>query len=213
MSRVGEGLASRKAGQGSGHPLPYVIRGIMGSVVAITLVQQLLYFKASNFWIYIGLYFVANGILSMRVARSGRITETSGSIVGPLISIIGGAVLVVAYPFSAYRATLVPTEGGKLIFGIIVSAIGLLHFLGKVRITAKPVMKRAPHIFGGLEILLGLTLIAVPISWENRLIDLVWITTALIWIVPLAVYMFAIAYWLHTARHTFHNSQQSVFRD
>jgi len=174
--------------------LPYLVRGIMGIIVAVTLFQQLFYFEASTFWIYLGLYFIANGILSLRAARSALGARMRNSIIGPLISIIGGAVMVVAYPFSAYRATLIPTEAGKVVVGVIVSAIGLMDFLGRVRLTVRPTLSWAQRLFGGLEILLGLTLIAIPISWQSRLISLAWISIALVWIVPVTVYMFLIAY-------------------
>ena len=104
--------------------------------------------------------------------------------------------MVVTYPFSAYRATLVPTDAGKMTLGLIVSAIGLLHFLGKVRLTVRPLVKWADLVFGGLETLLGFSLIAIPISWETWLFSLAWISVALVWIVPVTFYMFLIAYRL-----------------
>jgi len=170
----------------------------MGLIVAVTLVRQLFYLRLSNFWIYLGVYFIANGLLSFKEIR--RIpAKRIGSILGPMISIIGGSIMVVAYPFSAYAATLVPTDAGKYTFGIIVSFIGLLEILGMVRIAAKEVVKNVHFIFGGLEVLLGIILIAFPLSWETRLFELAWITIALLWIIPVAIYMFLVAYQLHNS--------------
>jgi len=183
-------LASNKSKKTA---LRYLIRGIMGSIVAVTLIRQLFYLKLSNFWIYLGFYFIANGVLSLKEVRSARTTRM-GSLLGPLVSIGGGLVMVVAYPFSAYAATLVPTEAGKITFGTIVSVVGLLEVMGKVRVTAEPIVKHIHLVFGGIEILLGSVLIAFPLTWETRLFELVWITIALLWIVPVTCYMYFIAY-------------------
>jgi len=107
--------------------------------------------------------------------------------------------MVVAYPFSVYAATLVPTDAGKFTFGVIVSVIGMLEVLGKVRIAAKEVVRKVHLVFGGLEMLLGIILIAFPLSWETRLFELAWITIALLWIIPVAIYMFLVAYQLHNS--------------
>jgi len=170
----------------------------MGLIVAVTLVRQLFYLKLSNFWIYLGVYFIANGLLSLKEIRTVP-AKRIGSILGPMISIIGGSVMVVAYPFSAYAATLVPTDAGKFTFGAIVSVIGMLEVLGKVRIAANEAVKNVHLVFGGLEVLLGIILIAFPLSWETRLFELVWITIALFWIIPVAIYMFLVAYQIHKA--------------
>ena len=168
----------------------------MGSIVAVTLLRQLFYLKLSNFWIYLGVYFIANGALSFKGVRS---TPTPMiSLLGPSISIVGGLVMVIAYPFSAYSATLVPTEAGKIAFGLIVSVVGLLEVMGKVRITAEPIVKHIHLVFGAVEILLGCVLIAFPLSWENRLFELVWISIALLWIIPVTFYMYFIAYRLRS---------------
>jgi len=169
----------------------------MGSIVAVTLLRQLFYLKLSNFWIYLGVYFVANGALSFKEARSVSPPRMI-SLLGPSISIVGGLVMVVAFPFSAYSATLVPTEAGKVTFGLIVSVVGFLEVLGKVRITADPMVKHIHLLFGGVELLLGCVLIAFPLSWENRLFELVWISIALLWIVPVTLYMYFLAYRLRS---------------
>jgi len=169
----------------------------MGSIVTVTLVRQLLYLKVSNFWIYLGVYFITNGVISFKEARSAPTREIR-SILGPIISIIGGSMMAVTYPFSAYSATLVPTEAGKMTFGIIVTTVGLLEAMGKVRITAEPIVKRIHLVFGGVEMLLGSILIAFPLSWETRLFELVWISIALLWIIPVTSYMYFVAYRIRT---------------
>ena len=169
----------------------------MGSIVAVTLLRQLFYLKLSNFWIYLGVYFIANGALSFKEVRAAP-TRRMVSLLGPSISIVGGLVMVIAYPFSAYSATLVPTEAGKIAFGLIVSVVGLLEVMGKVRITAEPMVKHIHLVFGAVEILLGCILIAFPLSWENRLFELVWISIALLWIIPVTFYMYFIAYRLRS---------------
>ena len=165
----------------------------MGSIVAVTLIRQLFFLKLSNFWIYLGLYFIANGILSFKETRSAC-TARMFSLLSPLISVVGGLVMVIAFPFSAYSATLVPTEAGKITFGVIVTVVGLLEVKGKVWITAEPILKRIHLFFGGVEMLLGSILIAFPLSWETRLFELVWISIALLWIVPVTSYMYFLAY-------------------
>ena len=171
----------------------------MGSIVAATLFRQLFYLKVSNFWIYLGFYFIANGLLGVREARSAPSKRIVSILAPSLISIIGGAVMVVAYPFSTYSATLVPTQTGKVAFGLIVSVVGLMEVTGKVRITAEPAVKNIHLVLGGLEMLLGLILITIPISWETRLFELAWITVALLWIIPVTFYMFLIAYQIRRA--------------
>ena len=169
----------------------------MGSIVAVTLIRQLFYLKLSNFWIYLGFYFIANGVLSFKEARSNR-TARMFSLLGPLLSVVGGLVMVITFPFSAYSATLVPTEAGKMTFGVIVTTVGLLEAMGKVRITPEPIVKRIQLGFGGVEMLLGSILIAFPLSWETRLFELVWISIALLWIIPVTGYMYFIAYRIRT---------------
>ena len=79
--------------------LPYLIRGIMAVVVAITLVRQFVVpgSKASNFPIYLGFYFLANGILSLKMARAGP-EKGKGQVVAALTTLVGGLALIIAFP-------------------------------------------------------------------------------------------------------------------
>lgn len=91
--------------------LPYLVRGIMAMIVALTLIRQFIEpsSKASNFPIYLGVYFLANGILSFREARSEP-NQRRGLVFDALASIIGGLALIVAFPFSDYRDSLIATD-------------------------------------------------------------------------------------------------------
>jgi uncharacterized membrane protein HdeD (DUF308 family) len=173
--------------------LPYLIRGIMAIIVAVTLIRQFVVpgSKASNFPIYLGIYFLANGILSLREARS-ETTQTRGPILAALASIVGGLMLIVTFPFSSYRDSLIATDLGRYLFSGIVIIIGLLQVQGVVHMTPEPILKRAHRVFGFLEILLGIVVLAAPIDWEANAI-------ALIWTVLIAIYMLYVAHRLHSA--------------
>ena len=106
-----------------------------------------------------GLFFLFNGILSFKEARAEPI-KSSGLILAALTSIIGGLAFVIIYPFSPYRQTLVGTDLGRYVFGAIVIIIGLLQLGGTVHITPEPVVKQAHLIFGFLEVLLGIVVMA-----------------------------------------------------
>jgi len=77
--------------------LPYLIRGAMAIIVAITLVRQFVVpgSDASNFPISLGVYFLANGILSFKIARSDE-ERGRKDLAAALTSIIGGILLIVA---------------------------------------------------------------------------------------------------------------------
>jgi hypothetical protein len=174
--------------------LPYLIRGIMAVIVAITLVRQFIEpgSKASNFPIYLGVYFLANGILSFKEARSGPSGGSRREALAAVTSIIGGLALIVAYPFSSYRESLIATDIGRYAFSAIVIIIGLLQTQDAVHMTPQPIVKQAHLVFGFLEVLLGLVVLAAPIDWEANLVALVWITL-------IAIYMLFVAHRLRGA--------------
>jgi len=160
----------------------------MGAVISITFTLELLGLAdASNFPIYLGFYFIANGILTFRLARADN--SKSGSMLSAVISIIGGLVIVIAYPFSAYRATMIATDAGRVVFGLIAGVIGMLELLGKVRITSEPIMKQMPTVLGGLLLFLGVLFVLFPINWISRFV-------AVVWTILVASYMFFIAHKL-----------------
>jgi hypothetical protein len=170
---------------------PYLIRGILGIIIAIDLTQQFFTpVKGPNLPIYMGLFFLFNGILSLKEARAEPI-KSSGPIIAALTSIIGGLAFVIIYPLSPYRQTLVGTDLGRYAFGAIVIIIGLLQLGGTVHITPEPVVKQAHLIFGFLEVLLGIVVIASPIDWVAN-------TVAFVWVALVAVYMFYVAHRLRS---------------
>jgi len=173
--------------------LPYLVRGTMAIIVAITLVRQFVVPGSSvaNFPIYLGVYFLANGILSFRIARSdpGRGTR---DLLAASTSIIGGLLLIVTFPVSSYRDSLVATDVGRYAFSAIVIVIGLLQVQKAVYMTPQHVVKRAHTVFGSLEVLLGIVVMAVPIGWEANAV-------ALTWLVLVAIYMFVVAHRLRSA--------------
>jgi hypothetical protein len=181
-----------KSGKGSRKQwLPYLIRGILGVIIAVNLVQFVFVrVKGPNFPIYMGLFFLFNGILSFKQARAEPVKST-GLVLAALASIIGGLTFVIIYPFSPYRQTLVATDLGKYTFGAIVIIIGLLQLGGTLHITPEPVVKQAHRVFGFLEVLLGIVVMA-------EAVDLA-IATGFVWITLVAIYMF---YVVHRLRST-----------
>jgi len=169
--------------------LPFLIRGIMGIVIAATMVRDLFATAktATNLPMYLGVYFIANGVLSLKLARAE--TTDKSKLLAPLASIIGGLALVVTYPFSSYRETLVATDLGRVAFGAIVIIIGLLQVQGTLHITPQPVLKNVGRVLGLLEILLGVAVIASPIAWQA-------LSIGFVWLILVAVYMFYVAFRL-----------------
>jgi len=165
--------------------VPYLIRGVLGTVIAITLVQSFLFpQKLSNWPIYMGVYFFANGVMSFKEARSAP-TKTSGPMLAALASLIGGLLAIASYV--SYRVT--PTYLGiyPYVFGAIVIVIGILQVHHAVRMTPHPVLKRAHLVLGYLEILLGIVIIGFQIDWQADAV-------ALVWVVLVAAYMFYVAH-------------------
>ena len=169
--------------------LPYLIRGILGIIIAANLTQQFFTpVKGPNLPIYMGLFFLFNGILSFQEARAEP-TKSRGPTLAALISIIGGLAFVIIYPFSPYRQSLVGTVLGRSSFGAIVIIIGLLQLGGTVHITPEPVLKQANLIFGFLEVLFGIVVMASGA-------DGVALTIAFAWVAIVAMYMFYVAHRL-----------------
>ncbi|MFI5449475.1 MAG: hypothetical protein ACHQ03_06910 [Candidatus Bathyarchaeia archaeon] len=164
--------------------LPFLIRGVMAMITAFTLVQQLIIpgSSASNFPIYLGFYFLANGILTFKMARS----DDRGGVFAALASIIGGLMLIVWYPFGSYSNSLISTDMGRYAFSAVVIIIGLLQVQDAVQITLEPIMKRANAVFGFLEILLGIVVLATPVNWEANAVAFVWTATVSIYMLYVA---------------------------
>lgn len=176
--------------------VPYLIRGIMGIVIAITLVRQFVEpgSKASNFPVYLGVFFLANGLLSFRAARADPM-QGKRNVLAALASLIGGLAIIVAFPFSDYRDSLIATDLGRYAFSTVVALIGLLQLQGAVHMTPEPVLKRAHTISGFLEILLAIAVAFEPFGKGGGADNAV----ALIWTVFISFYMFLVAHRVRNA--------------
>jgi len=173
------------------------VRGALGTIIAATMFEQFLVtekplteFSIANFPIYIGFFFLMNGLLSLKLARSA--VAGRRSIAAAVTSIIGGLVIIIIYPFSSYRTTLVSTALGRLAFGAIVIILGMLQIRDRVALTPKPALERPKIVLGGLEVLFGITVIASPI---NKFIGAI----AFAWLALVVVYMFYLAHILRRA--------------
>jgi xanthine/uracil permease len=165
--------------------VPYLIRGVLGTIIAITLVQYFLIpQKLSNWPIYMGIYFLANGVLSFKEARSAP-AKTNRPILAALASIIGGVLAIISYV--SYRVTPIYLGIYPYVFGAIVIVIGLLQAHHAVRMTPHPILKRAHRVFGFLEILLGIVMLWFQIDWQADAV-------AFVWVVLVAIYMFYVAH-------------------
>lgn len=165
--------------------LTYLIRGVMGLVIATSLIQKFLNpEKPSHYPIYMGVYFLANGVLSLKEARTPPM-KGRRPILAALASIIGGLLLVVGFPL--YNHALISTNAFTYGFAAIVIVIGLLQAHHAVRMTPHPILKRAHLVFGFLEIMLGVVVIAFTIDWQADAV-------ALVWVLLVSIYMFYVAY-------------------
>jgi hypothetical protein len=171
---------------------PYVVRGTLGTIIAATMFEQFLVtekplteFSVGNFPIYLGFFFLMNGLISLKSARSA-VADRSRAIAAAVSSITGGLLMIIIYPFSPYRTTLVSTVLGRLAFGVIVIIIGALQVRDRVIVTGQPALERPKIVLGGLEILLGIAVIASPI---NKFVGAI----AFTWVVLVIIYMFYLA--------------------
>jgi hypothetical protein len=157
--------------------------------VAASLTQQLVASpeKGSTFPVYLGYYFLLNGVLSLQVARS--MPKNTKETWAAVASSVGGLWLIIAYPFNLYHLIGVATDLGRFIFSTIVIVIGILQVQGTVRMTPQPIVKHADLIFGFLEIVLGIVVVAAPIDWQANAV-------ALVWTVLVSIYMFFVAHRL-----------------
>jgi len=168
----------------------YVIRGVTGAIIAITLIQKFISpERASNYPIYMGIYFLANGMLSLKEARSTP-TKTKGPTLAALTSTVGG--LLLAFGYLLYSRELVSANFYVYGFSVIVILVGLLQIHHAVRMTPHPILKRAHLVFGFLEVLLGIVVAVFSLDWEADAV-------ALVWVVLVSVYMFYVA---HVLRNT-----------
>ncbi|MGO9645127.1 MAG: TRIC cation channel family protein [Candidatus Bathyarchaeia archaeon] len=181
--------------------LPFVLRGVLSVIIASTILEQFFLsgnpiteFSVGNFPIYLGFYFLMNGILTFKEAHSSLIVPTDSRKLtnASLVSIIGGLFLLIAFPFSSHSdLALLTGDVGRLAFAVVVVVIGLLQIQGSIYMTQEPRMRLPDLVFGFLEILLGLVVLAAPVGAIAGSI-------AFVWLVLVAVYMFIVAHRLHS---------------
>jgi len=116
--------------------------------------------------------------------------ENTKETLAAIASSVGGFWLIIAYPFNLYHLVGVATNLSRFIFSAIVIVIGILQVQGTVRMTPQPIVKHADLMFGFLEIVLGMVVIAAPIDWEANAV-------ALVWTVLVSIFMFFVAHRLH----------------
>jgi len=182
--------------------LPYALRGVLGIIIASTILEQFFLsaqpgatFSVGNFPVYLGFYFLMNGILTFKEAQSTLITQVDSRRLtfASLVSIVGGLYMLIMFTFTSHDPNLMSANSavGRLVFAGIAVTIGLLQIQGSIHITQGPRLSLPDMVFGFLEILLGLVVLASPVGVLAG-------TIAFVWIVLVAAYMFLVAYRLHT---------------
>jgi len=181
--------------------LPFVLRGVLGVIIASTILEQFFLsgnpiteFSVGNFPVYLGFYFLMNGMLTFKEAHSTLIVPADSRKLtnASLVSMIGGLFLVIAFPFSSHSdLTFMTGDVARLVFAVVVMVIGLLQIQGSIYMTQEPRMRLPDLVFGFLEILLGLVVLAAPVGVIAGSI-------AFVWVVLVAVYMFIVARRLHS---------------
>ena len=171
----------------------FSIRGFFGLLISIGLFLPGTTAKLAE--IYVACFFIANGILSLKVIRQLEEGERARfAKVPPYVSVIGGAGILL-FRLLAVLAIFTLSFGdiGRYLFGPIVVIIGLFQIKGRIRIApdiAYKVIERSSAVLGILEILLGITvLIYEPVDWEVK-------TMTHIWMIAVTIIMFATHYRL-----------------
>jgi len=157
----------------------FFIRGFMAMLISIGLFLPNAPARLGE--IYIGIFFFANGLLSLKIAKQLE-DRDRWTGVPAFVSILGGVAIVllrVSSPIIAFYS-LPPLDLGKYLFPPIAIIIGLFQVLGRVRVTPNlgyKLLERVSFVLGVLEIMLGLAvLIYEGIDWQVKFIAHVWIT-------------------------------------
>ena len=168
----------------------FFIRGFMALLISIGLFLPNAPARLGE--IYIGLFFFANGLLSLKLAKQLEVRD-KWTEVPAFVGILGGAAIVllrVSSPIVAFYS-LPPLDLGKYLFPPIAIFIGLFQVLGRIRVTPNlgyKLLERVSFVLGVLEVMLGIAvLIYEGIDWQVKLI-------AHIWIIIVMLLMFATAY-------------------
>jgi hypothetical protein len=168
----------------------FFVRGFMAMLISIGLFLPDAPARLGE--IYIGVFFVANGLLSLKIAKQLE-NRDKWMIVPAFVSIIGGVTVVILRVSSPVLAlfSLPPLDLGKYLFPPITILIGLFQVQGRIRVTpdlGSKLLSRSSLILGALEIMLGIAVLFYErIDWQVKLI-------LHIWIVIVMLFMFATAY-------------------
>ena len=198
-----EAIAQTKVGKVPAKKwVPYALRGVLGVIIAATILEQFFLtatsgaeFSVRNFPVYLGFYFLMNGILTFKEAHSTLIAKSDSRklTLASFASIVGGLYLLIMFAFSSTDLALMSADSGvgRIVFAVAAVTIGLLQIQGSIYMTQEPRMRLPDMVFGFLEILLGLVVLASPVGVLAG-------TIAFVWVILVAVYMFSVAHRLHS---------------
>ena len=150
----------------------FFVRGFMGLLLSIGLFLPDSNAKLAE--IYLGFFFLANGMFSLKMVKQFK-TQERLATVGALVSVIGGITVIV---LKFVSPIIDAVDVGKLLFAPLVIVIGLFQIMGLVRVTPELGRRQIRSNFwlGILEILLGIAvLIYPPIDWQVKIIVHAWI--------------------------------------
>jgi len=156
-------------------PRPWVgffVRGFMGLLLSIGLFLPDTTAKIAE--IYLGFFFLANGMFSLKMVKQIK-TQERLATVGAIVSVIGGIIVTLLKLISPIIDAV---DVGRVLFAPLVIIIGLFQIMGLVRVTPELDRRQIRSNFwlGILEILLGIAiLIYPPIDWQVKIIAHAWI--------------------------------------
>src|SRR5208282_982152 len=180
----------------------YLTRGCSGVLLCILLVLPN---SPLTGRICISLFFIANGLFSLKYDERGDSPKDKREKVPAFISLIGGIILLL-FTVSTLILKLFSLSLGDVggyLFGPISIIIGLFQIQGGVRIMPNlghRLLAQSSLTLGVIEVLGGIAvLIYGPVDWQVRVI-------VLIWVAMMALVMLATAYRL---RETLEAAQQT----
>jgi len=180
----------------------YLTRGCSGVLLCILLVLPN---SPLTGRICISLFFIANGLFSLKYDERGDSPKDKREKVPAFISLIGGIILLL-FTVSTLILKLFSLSLGDVggyLFGPIAIIIGLFQIQGGVRIMPNlghRLLAQSSLTLGVIEVLGGIAvLIYGPVDWQVRVI-------VLIWVAMMALVMLATAYRL---RETLEAAQQT----
>jgi len=158
----------------------YLTRGCSGVILCI-----LLSLPSSPLTgrICISLFFIANGLFSLKYDERGDSPKDKREKVPAFISLIGGVILLL-FTLSTIILKLFSLSLGDVggyLFGPIAIIIGLFQIQGGVRIMPElghRFLAQSSLTLGVIEVLGGIAvLIYGPVDWQVRVIVIIWVAT------------------------------------